>query len=149
MDSSDARQALDQVTAAQVRMAESVADCPPWRHALFGGLFFALIGSISISSAVQLATAPFILIAAVLIMKNDRRRKGVFVNGYRRGATLPVTLLLVLVMVGLVYAAMKLRYGDYGLGAKFALAVLAFALATGFSVYWNRIFRLELKAGAR
>lgn len=148
MNSNEARNALAHVSSAQARMAAVVADCPPWRHALFGALLFVLIGSTAISSTIQFATAPFILLAVYLIVRSDRVRMGVFVNGYRRGATLPLSLAMLAVMAGLVFGAMELRVGGYGLGAKLALAAAAFGIATWFSVYWQRIYLLELKAGA-
>lgn len=149
MDSDEAREALEQVSATHARMAETVGRYPLWRHAIFGALFFALIGSVSISTSVQLAAIPIQLAIIFLIVRSDRQRMGVFINGYRRGATLPLTLGMVVVSVGLVHAAMTLRQDGSGVVLKMALATLSFLIATGFSVYWQRIFQLELKAGAR
>jgi hypothetical protein len=143
MDRSEARDALAAAEGAQARLATTM-HCPPWRHAVFGGLFFALIGSIAVSSAAQFATLPFIVIALIVIMRTDRRRMGLFVNGYRRGATLPVTLGYVAVMTAFVAAAMALRVNDAGLLAKFGLAALAFALGLAFSVVWQRVYVREL-----
>ena len=148
MDSREAREALAQVSATQVRMAEVVVNYPPWRHALFGALFFVLLGSITISSTVQFASAPFIFLAVYLIVRSDRARMGVFVNGYRRGATLPLSLIMLAVMAGLIIGAMELRVQGYSPGAKLALATAAFAIATLFSIYWQRIYVLELKASS-
>lgn len=149
MESNEARAALAKVSAAQARMAAVVADCPPWRHAVFGAVFFVLIGSVAISSGVQFAASPVVLLAIVLIVRSDRARMGVFVNGYRRGATLPVSLVMLAAMIGLVFGAMELRTGGHGLDAKLVLAAVAFVIATSFSIYWQRIYLLELKANAR
>lgn len=149
MNSNEARDALAQVSAAQSRTAKVVADCPPWRHALFGAVMAALLGSVAVSGTAQLAATPFILLAIVLIVRSDRARLGVFVNGYRRGATLPISLAMLVVMVAFLFGAMELRAGGYGAGAKFGLAAGSFVSAVLFSVYWQRIFLLELRAGVR
>lgn len=149
MESNEARDALAQVSAARARMTAIVADCPPWRHAVFGAVSFMLIGSVAISNGVQIAASPVILLAVFLIVRSDRARMGVFVNGYRRGATLPISLAMLAAMIGLVFGAMELRLGGYGLVAKILLAALAFVIATLFSIYWQRIYLLELQARAR
>ena len=147
MEKFEARHALDQLSSAQSLIADDLGHCPPWRHVLFGALFFVLIGSIAISSAAQLYAAPFILIATALIVRSDRKRLGVFINGYRRGATLPLTIIFLVVMIGLVFWGMQLRTAGYSLPHKLGLSALAFAVAVGFSVYWQSIYRLELEAG--
>ena len=147
MESHEARHALDQLSSVQAQIAEDLGHCPPWRHLLFGALFSVLIGSIAISSAVQLYAAPFILIATALIVRSDRKRLGVFINGYRRGATLPLTIIFLAAMIGLLLGAMYLRISGFRWPYKLGLSALAFAIAVGFSVYWQSIYRLELKAG--
>ena len=147
MENFEARHALDQLSTAQARMVDDLGRSPPWRHMLFGALFGVLIGSIAISRATQFYTAPLLLVAIALIIRSDRRRLGVFINGYRRGATLPLTGIFLVAMIVCVFAGMKLRVDSYELPYKLVLAALAFALATGFSIYWQSIYRLELKAG--
>ena len=147
MESHEARHALDELSNAQTLIAEDLGHCPPWRHVLFGALFSVLIGSIAISSAAQLAAAPFILLATALIVRSDRKRLGVFINGYRRGATLPLTIIYLVAMIGLLLAAMYLRISGFRWAYKLGLSALTFAIAVGFSVYWQSIYRLELMAG--
>lgn len=147
MENLEARHALDQLSIAQTHIADDLGYSPPWRHVLFGALYGVVIASIAVSSAAQLYSAPFILIAMVLIVRSDRKRMGVFINGYRRGATLPLTFIFLFSAIALVFAAMELRIEGYGLASKLGLSALAFALAVGFSVYWQEIYRLELKAG--
>lgn len=146
-DSHAAREALAAVSQTRADMVRDLGTCPPWRHALFGAMFFVLIGSISISSTVQMATAPLLVIAVLLLRRSDIRRTGVFINGYRSGATLPVTLALVGALIAFVVAAMHMRMNGFSIVSKLALATLAFALSTWASVVWQRIFRRELMAG--
>src|SRR5690242_9136441 len=101
MSPADARAALDKVGMTRTQMA-AICNCPPWRHAAFGLIFAVLIGSISISGTAQVIGTAVVLVLTGLLVAHDRVRYGVFVNGYRRGATLPLTLTYVGVMIVLV-----------------------------------------------
>lgn len=144
MQPSEAREALDRIQAADSRLAEKIGHCPPWRHAAFGGMFALLIGSIAVSSAVQFATIPVILAFVVLMMRSDRQRLGVFINGYRRGATLPVTFVFVGLMIALVFFAMQMRVEGFSDWCKAGLAAIAFVMAILFSLKWQSVFNREL-----
>jgi len=149
MQPHEAQSALASVHSAEARLANKVGHCPPWRHAAFGALFALLIGSIAISSTVQFAAMPVIIAGVVLLIRWDRKRYGVFINGYRRGRTLPVTLGFVGIMIVLVVAAMHMRVNGFTDASKIGLAALAFAIAIGFSLAWGRTFMRELAGSAR
>ena len=149
MNPHEAQAALAGVCSAEASLADKVAHCPPWRHAAFGAIFAVLIGSIAISATAQIVGTVIVLASIAVLMRSDRKRYGVFINGYRRGATLPLTLTYVAVMIGLVAAAMYLRINDFSAWSKAALAVIAFALASLFSVKWSSVFRKELGGAAR
>jgi hypothetical protein len=83
------------------------------------------------------------------LVYDDRRRYGVFVNGYRRGVTLPLTLALAAGMIALLVAAFHAREAGLSPWTKVGLAALAFALATGVSVLWQRIYLRELRGERR
>jgi len=140
----EARAALRNVGMTRAQMAE-LCNCPPWRHAAFGAIFAVLIGSIAISSTAQIVGTVIVLASTGLLVRSDLKRYGVFVNGYRRGATLPLTLGYVGAMIGLVAAAMYLRVNDFSLWTKLALAAVTFGLATALSVQWSRVFRREME----
>ena len=144
MSPADARAALDKVGMTRTQMA-AICNCPPWRHAAFGLIFAVLIGSISISGTAQVISTAVVLVLTGLLVAHDRVRYGVFVNGYRRGATLPLTLTYVGVMIVLVVTAMFMRLNGFTLLSKLALAAIALALATAVSVKWSRVFRRELE----
>jgi len=143
----EARAALDSAGAARAQLA-ALGMCPPWRHAAFGAVFAVLIGSIGISATAQMIGTASVLVMVGLLVMHDRRRYGVFINGYRRGATLPVTLLYAGVMVVLVVAAIFMRDHGFSIWSKLGLAAIAFALATALSVKWSRTFRREMEEGA-
>lgn len=143
-DATQAAEALAGVRASHARLAARSAVCPPWRHAAFGAIFALLIGSIAISSQVQMLAMPVILIAIFALLRYDRKRYGMFISGYRRGKTRPVTLTYLGTMIGLVAAAMYMRTHDFNNASKAGLATIAFIMAIAFSLVWHRVYHAEL-----
>ena len=82
----EARAALDAKAAAERQLAKA-ADCPPWRHALFGIVMAGLVATPALPLPLRLGALALILIMIAVIVQMDRRRMGMFVNGYRRGKT--------------------------------------------------------------
>lgn len=146
MNPEEAQAALAGVRNADRQLAERIGQCPPWRHAAFGAIFAILIGSIALSETAQVIGTVIVLAMIVFLVQSDRRRYGVFINGYRRGATLPLTLLYLGTMIVLVAAAMYLRVNEFTIWSKAGLALIAFALAVAMSVKWQRVFLKELGA---
>jgi hypothetical protein len=141
----EARAALDRVAATRARIAE-FGVCPPWRHAAFGAVMGLMILGAGLSIAWQMATLVLAMGATALIVIWDRRRYGMFINGYRRGATLPLTVLLLIAMGGLLVWQVHMRERHAPEWVTFAIAGLAFAVGTGASVWWASIFRREMGA---
>ncbi len=139
-----ARAALASVGDTRNEVAK-LGDCPPWRHAAFGGVMGLLVTGAGLPIAWQVATITIAMAAIVWIKKSDERRYGVFINGYRRGATLPFTILLLLAMLGLVALQISLRGDDVSLAVPLAIGFAAFLAGTGASVIWSRIFRREME----
>lgn len=147
MDHTEAREALDAVQGAREQLARAV-DCPPWRHAAFGAVMAALI-------AANVVPRPFFaplfivsMAATVWLTLGDRRRSGTFVNGWRRGRTLPLSGGLFVALLGLIFVA---RHGraEMAVSSEGLLAIaLAFVIGTAASVLWQRIYLAELREGA-
>lgn len=143
MNSNEAHTALAGVDAARARLARA-SDCPPWRHAVFGGIMAMFVGGVTLPAPWPMAATVLGLVAVAIVAYDDRRRTGMFVNGYRRGATLGVTAVLLAALFALVAIAVRLRLGDGGMLAKVALAAATFAIATGASIMWQRVYVREL-----
>ncbi|MEQ7873603.1 hypothetical protein ABDK56_06310 [Sphingomonas sp. ASV193] len=143
MNKDEAIAALGSVDAANAALARA-ASCPPWRHAAFGALMGLLVFSAGQPVMVQSALTAACMGGVAVIAVSDRRRMGVFVNGYRKGATLPVTLALLGVMLVLIFAELHARDSGLSLATKAALALAAAAIGTAGSVRWQRIYRREL-----
>lgn len=149
MDSREAAAALAGVEGAEARLADQIGDCPPWRHAAFGLVMALLVGSLALPLPLQSAGAVVALALIAAIVHYDRRRYGVFINGYRRGRTLPLTTLLLVGTLALMAAQIHVRARGLPAWESAALVALAFVFATGGSVVWQGVFLRELKARRR
>ena len=140
----EARVALDAKGQAERDLAR-ITECPPWRHALVGVVMAALVASPVLPLPLRFGALVLILIGIFGIMFADRRRTGVFVNGYRRGKTLIVSIVMLVALVGLFSASSRAALaGDFN--TPLLLAAAAFVVTTVGSVIWQRIFVAELGA---
>jgi hypothetical protein len=121
MSPAEARAALDSTAAASAQIA-ALGVWPPGRDAAFGGI--------------------------AVVASYDRRRYGVFVNGYRRGATRPVVAVLLLAVLALMVLQIYFREHGAAPWVPFAVGAAAFVVAVTGSVQWSRAFRREMERGA-
>ena len=99
----------------------------------------------AVAMPARLAVPALALFAVMAIVQSDRRRTGMFINGYRRGKTLWLTLGLLVVIVGLVM--LSIRAGDRGETVMVVLiSAIAFLVSVGASIAWQRIFLREMGA---
>jgi hypothetical protein len=141
----DARAALDAKNDTQRQLA-AAATCPAWRHALFGLLMGALIAAPAFALPLRYAIFAAILVAVVFIARADRKRMGMFINGYRRGKTRIVALAILAIELGLYSFATyrALEFNDHA--TPFVLAALGVVLGWIGSTIWQRVFVSELAA---
>lgn len=148
MNRNDAIEALGAAQGARDRLAESMT-CPPWRHAAFGAVMAAMIAANALPRAFHAPLFIGAMAAAVWLVRDDRRRTGTFVNGWRRGRTLPLPGGLFAVMIALIFMARR-GTSELFLTGQGALAIaLAFVIGTGASVVWQRVYLAELGSGLR
>lgn len=147
MDDRQARDALTAIAAAQLQLAETQT-FPLWRHAALGGVMALLIAANAVPQAFFAGLFIASMAGVVWLMKYDRRRTGTFVNGWRRGRTFPVSLVLFALLLGLVFLARNTRGDGYVSSEGLLAIVAAFALGTAFSLVWQRIYIGELREGS-
>jgi len=147
MDRDAAQAALDEMGAAERRLALEGPDYPLWRHAAFGGAMALIILGQGFAVPWSLLILVFAMAGIGALVADDRRRYGVFVNGYRKGRTLPLTLLLLALMLGAMAAEIYARRSGLSLGVKLGIAGASFLIAVGASLWWTRIYQRELLRG--
>ena len=139
----EARLALGAKGDAERALA-AAAQCPPWRHLAFGLLMGGLIASPALPLVPRFMLLALILCAIGLIVRSDRRRLGVFINGYRRGKTRVVAIGTLVVELGLYYISVgrALDHGDKV--TPLILGLAGIAIGTAASFLWQRVFSREL-----
>ncbi len=141
----DARAALAAKDDTQRQLA-AASQCPPSRHALFGLLMGTMIAAQAFAQPVKVALLVAMFLAMFLIVRWDRRRTGMFINGYRRGKTRTVAFAILAVELGLLAIATYrvIQYGDRT--APLLLGLIGTALGWIGSIMWQRVFVSELSA---
>ncbi|CAN5516228.1 hypothetical protein BH09PSE4_BH09PSE4_01670 [soil metagenome] len=138
---------LAAMRASQARLA-AAANCPPARHFAFAGLLGALVATPALSLTGAIVAEAFIVAGIALVIRWDRRRTGMFINGYRAGRTRPLTFAMLAIVLGLYTASFWLSRGRDIHWAPLPLAALAALLGCNMSKIWQRIFLRELGVDA-
>lgn len=127
------------------RQLAAAATYPQWRHAIFGMLLGGLVLMPALPSAGRIAMFAALLCAMPLIMRSDRKRSGMFINGYRRGRTLYVTFAMLALEICLIMISMHraTEFGDPRMA--FLLAPVAVAVGWIGSLIWQRVFIAEME----
>jgi len=139
----EARAALAAKTLAEQDLAR-LGTCPPWRHAAFAALETALVISPLASINGRFAILAVLFVGIFLIIRSDRRRLGVFINGYRRGRTRLVVVPMLLAILAL-YSLSTLAAFDWHMPWVSLLCTAAtFPTCYFGSMLWQNVFRREL-----
>ena len=143
MDHSEALSALDAKRQAEVQMAKA-ATCPPWRHALFGFLMAALVVSPAFDFPVRMLILILILCSIPVIVQSDRKRMGMFINGYRRGKTRIVALGVLGVELSLYLFSVIRAFDHHDHFTPWLLGVVGLLVGVAGSMLWQRVFVREM-----
>ena len=145
MESWDARSALEAKQYAEAQMARA-ATCPPWRHALFGLMMGGLVATPAFEMPIRVSILVILLAMIPIIIASDRKRMGMFINGYRRGKTRIVAIGILAVELSL-YAVSVVRGLDHNDHlTPLLLGVVGLAVGTLGSMLWQRVFVREMSA---
>ncbi|MBV2149818.1 hypothetical protein KRZ98_16350 [Sphingobium sp. AS12] len=147
-DPEDARAALDDIADMRRELALKATDCPFWRHAVFAAITAVLVLASGLEWLPQAALSIAGLAGVAWVAADDRRRYGMFINGYRKGLTLPVTMALLAAMLGAVAFEYYARFTGLSLAVKLGIAAIAFLVALEASYAWNRAYCRELLGDA-
>ena len=144
-DSTQAAEALAAMRDCQARLSKAAA-CPPERHLAFAPLMGDYVAAPAAPLWLKFVLEALILGAVVFIVRWDRRRTGMFVNGYRRGRTRPVLATLMVGMLGLYMAGYWLAKARGVWWAPLGLSPLALLGGYYGSAWWQRVYARELGA---
>ena len=126
-NSEDPRDALAALESTNDRLARRMR-WPIWRHFAGGLLMTLVVAAVALPHDVAAMVFVTAMVLMLLIVRDDKKRHGMFVSGYQRGRTVWIVaaiivltlsaLVIVLTLAGLCYAAVMLANGDgnYSLG---------------------------------
>lgn len=145
MEHAEALSALNAKRQAEAQMARA-ATCPPWRHAVFGLLMGGLVASFAFDFLIRTAILIAVLVAMPLIIQADRKRMGMFINGYRRGKTRFVTAGILMLWLPLYAISVHSALSLHDRAMPLILGAVAFVIGTIGSVLWQHVFVREMGA---
>lgn len=143
MDPNEAAAALADIGRTQTRLADRARWSLP-RHAMFGlveGLVVAALAQ-PVAQAGAIITAAMILL--VICVVDDRRRHGMFVSGWQRGATLPLTIIVAIFVLAIAMASVALRDKNASVPVGYLLGAVTFVICTLASLRWEKVYRADL-----
>ena len=145
MESSEALSALDAKRHAEMEMARA-ANCPPWRHALFGLMMGALVASPAFETTIRFAILLGLLCLVPVIIHSDRKRMGMFINGYRRGKTRIVAIGVLIVELSLYFVSVWRGLELHDHLTPLLLGIVGVVIGLIGSMIWQRVFVSEMGA---
>jgi hypothetical protein len=145
----EAAAALTAIQASRDNLAAiAAANCPPARHLAFAGLMGGLVASQAAPGPLVLVCEALLVIGIGLVIAWDRRRTGMFINGYRAGATRPLTFCLLAFPLATLALCDWLMFSR-GVGwAPLVGGVVVAVVGYFASSIWQRIYLRELRSAA-
>ena len=135
--------ALAAMRASQAKATANL--CPPWRHALFAGLMSGVVAAQAAPIEVFFAMIAVVMAALGVVYVVSKARKGVFINGWRAGATRRVSLAIFGVYLAIYTLTWWLKM-ERGLWiAPLVGGVVLFPIAYYASWRWMQVYRQELR----
>lgn len=146
MDKSEAQSALDAVKDTDRLMAQRMT-WPLWRHAIFGVMMALLLLALALPVGMQIPVIGLVLLLVVLVVRDDKKRHGMFVSGYQKGRTgwvlaAQAALLLAALVVTLIWLDEPLENLLF-----WAMAATLLVVSTVLSVIWEKVYRADLEEG--
>lgn len=119
-------------------------DCPPWRHALFAAGLSSVVAAQAAPIELFYAYCGLVMLAVAAIYVVQKARKGVFINGWRAGATRGVSMAIFCVYLAIYTLTWWLRLERGMWVAPLIGAAILFPMAWYASRRWMQVYRREL-----
>lgn len=145
MGKDDVAASLEALEAANTRLAERMR-WPLWRHMAAGLMVSLLLAAITIQpSPLGFLLFGLALILTLAILRDDRRRHGMFVSGYQRGRTGWVMCVIVALFIGSVVVVETQIDGSPGAPLLWLVVIILFVGTTALSLVWERVYRADIR----
>ena len=145
LDPSRAAEALATADRSRRRFALEQAHWPWSRHAVFGALIGGLAAAQAIPPPYSTCAAVALIGVAARVAAADRRRRGVFVSGWRYGRTLWVTAPMAAAAIAVSLLGLWLSREREVAWAPVAIGAALLPAGTLASKAWEQVYRRELQ----
>ena len=146
MDRNEAQSALDAVKTMDRAMADRMT-WPLWRHAIFGVMMALVLVAFALPPGAQLAAVGVLLVMVFLIVRDDKKRNGMFVSGYQKGRTGWVLALQFALLAGALAATTAWVDDPFSSPIFWTIAAILLAGSTAISLIWEKVYRQDLRQG--
>lgn len=142
----NAQTALIALEITNGRLAERIR-WPLWRHAAAGLLMTLIVGSMGLPRGLAIVILLVAIVLSIAIVRDDKKRYGMFVSGYQRGRAAWVTGAIIgLNLSALIFVRTFLD--NAVLNAMFWLAMAIVFLGNSMlSIAWERVYRHDVREG--
>lgn len=142
----DARTALIALEITNGRLAERMR-WPFWRHAAAGLLMTLVVGSVALPRGLAMGILLAAIVLTIAIVRDDKKRYGMFVSGYQRGRTAWVTGAIIALNLSAVIF-LRTLLDDGVVDATFWITMAIVFLGTSMlSIAWERVYRKDIREG--
>ena len=144
----DAQTALIGLQITNVRLSERMR-WPLWRHAAAGLLMTLIVVSVGLPRGLATFILLMVIVLTIAIVRDDKKRYGMFVSGYQRGRAAWVTGAIIALNLSAVIFVRTL-VDNAVVNAMFWLVVAIVFLGTSMlSIAWERVYRHDIREGGR
>jgi hypothetical protein len=142
----DAAEALAAMRQARIR-ANTIRRLPFAYHFAFGALMAGFVAAPSLGQGFVGFASPLLILLSVVLYHWQRRATGRWLNGFRAGRTLPVTILTITALCVLIFISNPGTLPTFSLITPLQGAAIAFVLGTLLDWAWMRVYDREQSAG--
>ena len=142
----DPRSSLVKLEAINVRLAERMS-WPLWRHIAAGVLMTMIVAATGLPRELAAVVFAVSMVLVFAIIRDDKKRHGMFVSGYQRGRTrwiVGAILALALTAVTIVRTQVKRETSDPLFWITLAIVFLGITI---LSLLWEKVYRREIRGG--
>ena len=136
---------MDAVQQTNTKLAERL-QWPLWRHAAVGAVMVvALLGIGLRENGIFLSLGGMFF--ALLLIRDDKNRYGMWVSGYQKGRTRWVTGAIIALAVLSIFAVWMQVTEPFADPLFWVIATIAFLGSTALSILWQQVYRAEIRGG--
>ena len=120
---------------------------PLWRHAIVGVLMALMLLSFAVPMGWQVPIIVLVLALVFLIIRDDKKRHGMFVSGYQRGRTGWVIAVQLVLFLAVMFISTEMISDPLTSPAFWGLQAILLVGSTVLSLIWEKVYRADIQAG--